>query len=152
MTPMTLQELFLWTRDVHCRLARDLDTGHRATRDEPLGYLLDYLAEHEEHLARAIDNFVDDSDPGLLATRVQHYLDNKLPELPAIFPEGVDGAELDQVSGRVLNGHNQIIRVYRELATQLEIPDATELLEALRELEEKETHLLAHQVNRMHDL
>lgn len=152
MTPLTLQQIFLWSRDVHRQLAQELDKARAATGDERSGFLFDYLLEHQQRIAESMDQYQQDCAPELLETRVQHYLDNHLPELGELALGSLDGADMDTITGQVMDCHNQVIEVYRRLVEQIEVPEVAELADAMRELEEQETHLMAHQVNRMHDL
>lgn len=152
MIPVTLEELLSWTQKVHIRLAAELEQARLGIGDEPLSYLLDYLAEHEEHLARAIRNFVADCHDDVLATRIQHYLQTGLPGHEELHLGPVESGNTDAVTARILDCHNRLIQLYRDLAERVELPHASEVLAEIRELEQKETQLLSHQANRMHDL
>lgn len=152
MIPVTLKELLLWTSHAHKQLADDLEQAREGTGDEPLSYLLDYLAEHEERLAESVRRFIADSPEQLLGTRIQHYLETRLPSRDDLHLGAVNGAAVDAVTGRIVDCHNQLIQLYRDLSTQVELPRVSEVLEEIRELEEREIHLLYHQANRMHDL
>ncbi|MAL96706.1 MAG: hypothetical protein CME40_16685 [Haliea sp.] len=152
MTPVTLKELLTWTQKAHSHLAADLERARQGTGDEPVSYLLDYLAEHEEHLALALERFVADCHDDVLATRVQHYLETRLPGAGELRLGAVESGNGDAFTARIIDCHNRLIQLYRFLGERVEPPHAAEILQEVLELEEKETQLLSHQANRMHDL
>jgi len=63
-------------------------------------------------------------------------------------------AELDatQIMEVIVDQHQQVIELYRYLASRAEIPSAKELMESLRSLEEHEMMRMAQSANRFGDL
>ena len=56
------------------------------------------------------------------------------------------------IETEVVDFHEQIISLYRTLIEKAEIPEVTELVQSLLDMEEHETKRLVRQIGRMDDM
>ena len=145
-------ELIEWTRDLHTHLAQCL--GHCATRnaEERAGALLEYLASHESELARIVEEFEGQSASNTLETRVYDYLRHNPIETHRTCDEPYAKLDFQGIYREVMDFHEQVMNLYKNLLGKAEIPEARELLEGLLEMETNESMRLARQIGRMDDL
>lgn len=148
----TVKDVLQWTREFHEYLAscmRHCSEGNESTRTK---LLLDYLATHESNLARFIEGFTRSGDASVLNTWCYDYLDRH----PIVRHEKCNNAfsnlNTDQTIGVILWQHQQVIALYRGLASRIDAPSVRELLDELLEVEEHEAQLMAHSTNRLADL
>lgn len=150
----TFEDLITWARELHANLSRCLSECSTKNPDERAQALLTYLADHESELARITDEFEKQADPKALKTRVYDYLNNEHKRIKA--HESCDGhyanLDFDGIEREVFAFHDQLIDLYDSLAGKAEIPEAKELVESMRAMEEHEAMRLASQIGRMNDL
>lgn len=148
----TFGELIEWTRDLHKNLAECL--GHCATRheEERATALLEYLSSHESELARIVDEFEHQSASNTLETRVYDYLKHNPIETHRTCDEPYAKQDFQGIYREVMDFHEQVMDLYRNLWEKAEIPEARELLGGLLDMEKNESMRLARQIGRMADL
>ena len=146
----TLSDLMDWTRSVHQRLAEALERDTEGSRDERLHMLADYLSEHERMLARVLKQSEEDTQKKTLDTWTYEFFRN----IPLKARESFDfhNQDPDHLLGAVLDVHEKIIGLYRDLAEHAEVESTRELLENLRGLEKHEAMRMARDYGRMKDL
>jgi len=62
------------------------------------------------------------------------------------------GLDFDTIAREVFEFHDQLIELYKTLNRKAEIPEASDLVESLRAMEENEAMRLSRQVGSMQDL
>ncbi len=150
----TFEDLITWARDLHTNLSQCLSECAAKNQDERASALLTYLADHESELARITEEFEKQADPKALKTRIYDYLDNEHKRIKA--HQNCDGhyasLDFDGIEREVFAFHDQLIDLYDSLAGKAEIPEAKELVESMKAMEEHEAMRLASQIGRMNDL
>ncbi len=114
--------------------------------------ILAYLADHEASLMKVIKSFEASGDKHALNTWCYEYI-NKQPIVQHVYCDS-PFAELDalQIMEVIVDQHQQVIQLYRYLASQAVIPSAQEMLESLRSLEEHEMMRMVQSANRFSDM
>lgn len=148
----TFSDLVDWTRQLHEHLAVCL--AHCATQneEEQARALLDYLAEHEAKIEKMVRMFEDQAAPEVMKTYIYDYLTHQPIQSHRTCDAPYATLGFDDICREVLDYHQQVIGLYRDLEGRAEIPEAKELFHALLAMEEHEAMLLARQTGRMADL
>ena len=146
----TLSDVMAWTRSVHRKLAEAIDQGVVDSGDERLHMLADYLSEHERRLTRVLEQAEADAQKSVLNTWVYEFFRNVAVKHHDEFD--FHSKDADQLLTDVLQVHEEIIAVYRELAGRADQNSTRELLENLCSLEEHETMRTARDAGMLRDL
>lgn len=148
----TLRDVLHWTTEFHQHLSECLAHCASKNESERAKMLLDYLADHEEKLAYVVERFEKTGDSSALNTWCFEYI-NKHPIVQHVHCDA-PFADLDatQIMAVIVDQHEQIIELYRYLASRAGVPSAMELLESLKSLEEHEMMRMAQTANRFEDL
>ncbi len=150
----TFEDLIIWARELHTNLSQCLSECSTKNQDERASSLLNYLANHESELARITEEFEKQADPKALKTRIYDYLDREHKRIKA--HKSCDGhyanLDFDGIEREVFAFHDQLIDLYDSLAGKAEIPEAKELVESMKAMEEHEAMRLASQIGRMNDV
>jgi len=148
----TLKDVLHWTREFHQHLSQCLSHCADKNTDERARMILAYLSDHEEALTKVVGSFETSGDEHALNTWCYEYV----VKHPIVRHAHCDApfAELDttQIMEVIVDQHQQVIELYRYLASRAEIPSAKELMESLRSLEEHEMMRMAQSANRFGDL
>lgn len=148
----TFGDLVDWTHALHQRLDKCLSHCASTAEEQHIQWLLSYMADHEEKIARAIAGFRQKADPKALNTWVQDYLSHKPIEPHPACDGSFENLDFDQIRQAVFDLHNQALALYRYLLGRVEIPETRDLIEPLVSLEENEAMRLAQQTGRIRDL
>lgn len=148
----TLKDVLHWTREFHQHLSQCLSHCADKNTDERARMILGYLSDHEKTLSQLVSGFEKSGDEHALNTWCYEYV-NKHPIVQHAHCDA-PFADLDatQIMAVIVDQHQQVIELYRYLASRADIPSARELLEALRSLEENEMMRMAQSTNRFGDL
>lgn len=150
----TFDDLIIWARELHAHLSRCLAESATKNQEERARALLGYLSDHESELARITAEFEKQADPKALKTRLYDYLNNE--HKPIKTNQTCDGhydnLDFHGIVQEIFHFHDQLMDLYDSLAGKAEIPEAKELVESLRAMEEHEAMRLASQIGRMNDL
>lgn len=148
----TVYDLIEWSRSLHGSLAKCLSHCASLHKDERASLLLDYLASHETEIEKMVAGFEQQADPKAARTYVYDYM----PHTPITTHLDCDDhyAKMDvaSIEAEVVDFHEQIISLYRTLIEKAQIPEVTELVESLLDMEEHQTKRLVRQVGRMDDM
>jgi hypothetical protein len=148
----TLNDVLHWTKEFHKQLSRCLKHCADENQNTRAQMLLTYLVAHEDKLTEAVAQFEQWGDSSALNTWCYEYLDKH----PIVQHEHCNApfAELDaeQIMAIIVEQHQQVIELYRNLFSRADIPSARELLRGLKSLEEHEAMQMSHAANRLHDL
>jgi hypothetical protein len=148
----TLRDVLHWTKEFHQHLSQCLSQCAGKNIDERAQMLLNYLSDHEKSLTKVISGFETSGDEHALNTWCYEYI-QKHPIIRHVHCDA-PFAELDakQIMEVIADQHQQVIELYRHLASQAVIPSAIELLKTLRSLEEHESMRMTHTANRFDDM
>lgn len=148
----TISELIEWSRSLHAKLAQCLT--HCASRhpDERTSMLLGYLASHEVELERMVAEFNQQADPKAGHTYIYDYIPHKPINTHLACDDHYTRMDAGSIRTEVFGFHDEIIRLYRTLIDRAAIPEVTDLLQPLLDMEVHETKRLVRQVERMADL
>ncbi|WP_432697526.1 ATPase [Marinobacterium sp. YM272] len=148
----TFRDIIHWTRGYHQQLSEWLRNSSESQQDERARMLLDYLADHEAKLSRAITAFEATDNLNALDTWVMEFL-NKEPLLPSTNLDA-PFAEMtaEQIISKVEEEHNQIVELYKFLVSRASATPAADLLEELADLEKHEAMRLSQAWNRLTDI
>ncbi len=148
----TIFDLIEWSRKLHGSLAKCLSHCASLHQNERASLLLEYLASHESEIEKIVAGFEQQADPRAARTYVYDYM----PHDPITTHLDCDDhyAKMDATSieTEVVDFHEQIISLYRTLIEKAEIPEVTELVQSLLDMEEHETKRLVRQIGRMDDM
>ncbi len=148
----TLRDVLKWTKEFHQHLSQclphcaDMNTNARAKM------ILSYLSDHEEILTKVVNGFEISGDEHALNTWCYEYV-NKQPIIQhghcdAPFTD-LDAVQIMEV---IVDQHQQVIELYRYLASRADIPSAQEMLTSLKSLEEHEMMRMVQSANRFEDM
>ena len=146
----TLSEVMEWTRSVHRKLADAVDQATGGSRGERLQMLANYLSEHERRLAQALEKAEEDAQRSVLDTWTYEFMRNVTVRHQDELDFHNDDA--DTLLSEVLQVHEQIIAVYREMAARADAPEIREMLENLCSLEQHETMRMARDAGMLGDV
>jgi hypothetical protein len=152
MKVATSRELIEWTSKLHGELGRCLAHCANHTEEQHARWLMEYVADHESQLERALTTIAEQGDQRALNTFVYDYFKHA-PAIPHALTD-VPFATMDfaAISQAVFNFHNEAIELYRYLLSRAQTERMEKLLQPLLDLEEHETMRMAQQANRIGDL
>lgn len=150
----TYENLIEWARQIHLQLSRCLSECAKNNQDERASALLTYLADHEAEIERMTAEFEKQAEEKVLKTRLYDYFEE---EHRAIKTHNscdghYAGLDFDTIAREVFEFHDQLIELYKSLNLKAEIPEASDLVESLRSMEENEAMRLARQIGLMNDV
>ena len=148
----TLKDVLHWPREFHQHLSQCLSHCADKNTDERARMILAYLSNHEKALTRVVSGFETSGDEHALNTWCMEYV-NKHPIVRHAHCDA-PFADLDaiQIMEAIMDQHQQVIELYRYLASRADIPSAKELMGSLRSLEEQEMMRMAQSANRFGDM
>lgn len=148
----TLRDVLHWTTEFHQHLSQCLSHCTDENASERARMILAYLSDHESELSNVVRRFETSGDERALNTWCYEYVD-KHPIVRHVHCEA-PFADLDatQIMAVVVDQHQQIIELYRYLASRADIPTAKELMETLKSMEEHEMMRMAQAANRFEDM
>lgn len=148
----TFSDLIDWTRQLHQYLA--LCLAHCATKNEQeqARILLDYLAEHEAKIEHMLELFELQADSKVLRTYIYDYLCHQPIQSHRTCDGHYASLGFAEICKEVLDYHQQVIELYRDIEARADTPEAKALLGTLLAMEEHEAMRLARQTGRMSDL
>jgi len=148
----TLKDVLHWTKEFHQHLSQCLSYCADKNTNERARMMLDYLSDHEKTLTNTVNGFEVSGDQHALNTWCVEYV-AKHPIVQHAYCDA-PFAELDasQIMAVIVDQYQQVIELYRDLASRAVIPSAKELLESLRSLEEHEMKRMAQSANRFEDM
>lgn len=152
MQTETVREALDWTSAFHTRLRDCLRQCSDRSPDERSVLLLDYLAAHEDKLAKLISAFQAEASTDALNTWCNEYF-NKNPIVPHKFCEmSLSQLTPDEIMELIAFDHAQVIELYKNLLDRAVIPSLRELLKELVALEEHEMMIMMQGANRLTDI
>lgn len=138
-------------RDFHAKLARFYHSLADETQQERIKLLLDYFSRHEQHLGDSLDRFEDETSTDILDTWIDFSQDKQILRFPADIDIEPD-MSVEQVIKIAMQLDECLIRLYRQLVDNTNVPELREIFEELLALEESEKHRVARQSLRINDM
>lgn len=148
----TFFDLIEWSRKLHGNLAKCLSHCASLHQNERASMLLEYLASHETEIEKIVAGFEQQADPKAAHTYVYDYIPHNPITTHLVCDDHYAKMDADSIASEVIDFHEQIISLYRTLIGKAEIPEVTELVQPLLDMEEHETKRLVRQVGRMDDI
>lgn len=148
----TIFDLIEWSRKLHGSLAKCLAHCASLHQDERASLLLEYLASHETEMEKMVAGFEQQADPKAARTYVYDYIPHNPIATHLVCDNHYAKIDAASIESEVIDFHEQIISLYRALIEKAQIPEVTELVQSLLDMEEHETKRLVRQVGRMDDI
>lgn len=148
----TLKDVLHWTTGFHKHLRECLSHCSDKHSDVRVAMILSYLSDHERILENVVGNFESSGDPHVLKTWCVEYI-HKYPIIQHDHcEESFAELNISLILEVVVEKHQQVIELYRYLASRADLDSAKDLLERLSSLEEHEIMRMVHSVNRFADM
>lgn len=148
----TLRDVLNWTKEFHQHLNQCLSHCADKNTNERAKLILAYLSDHEESLAKVVNDFETSGNENALNTWCYEYVNKQ----PIVRHGHCDApfADLDavQIMDVIVDQHQQVIELYRFLASRADIPSTQEMLTSLGSLEEHEIMRMVQSANRFEDI
>ena len=148
----TTSELIEWSRSLHAKLAQCLTHCASRHHEERTSMLLGYLASHEAEMERMVAEFNQRADPKAAHTYIYDYIPHKPIKANLDCDDHYTRMDASSIQTEVFGFHDQISRLYRTIIDRAAIPEVTDLMQPLLDMEQHETKRLVRQVERMADL
>lgn len=148
----TIRDILHWTSQLHAHLAMCLQSGTKHNTSERAVMMLRYLADHEVRLASVLTESEKTASVSALNTWCYEYLDKRSIVQDAFCDPPFRSLEAEEIVGIVMDQHQQVIELYRNLSERADIPEVQELLDSLRSLEEHEAMQMTQSGNRFSDM
>lgn len=134
----TIKDILDWGRRLHEELAHIYQTSSTETKDERTRLLLSYIADHERKLADIIANYEKHDTSGTVDSWMRDYLDKNpfmagMREVVSFNP-----MDSDDVLQATVNAHQQMIKMYRDLAENAKAERLESLFENIANMESHE--------------
>lgn len=148
----TFADLIDWTRQLHAHLARCLHQSASLNKDERASALLDYISSHESLLEKAVAEYQKQADPKAMQTRLYDYGVHKPIAKNQACDTHYNHLNFEGIAREIFDFHDQVMGLYDALIGKAEIPEAKELLEDLKSLEQHQAMRMASQIGSMNDM
>ncbi|AUD78840.1 MULTISPECIES: ATPase [Kangiella] len=148
----TLKDVLHWTKEFHQHLSQCLFHCANKNLDERARMMLTYLSEHEKTLKDVVSGFEKSGEASALKTWCYEYVNRHPITRHAHCDTPFAELNASQIMDVIIEQHQQVIELYRYLASRAEIPSAMELLNSLLSLEEHEMMRIVQSSNRFSDL
>lgn len=148
----TYEDLIEWARQLHGHLSRCMAECADKNKDERAGALLNYLSNHESELERITQEFEKQAEPKALNTRLYDIMDHEHRQISQSCDTRYAELDFDSIVREVFAYQDQLIDLYDSLAGKAEIPEAKELAESLKKMEQNEAMRLSRQIGQMNDV
>jgi hypothetical protein len=130
-----LKDVLLWKKNCQFQLKGCLKHWGDDAESERLGWLLHYLADHEDKLAKALVTLEEQANLGALNTLCIEYIDGRSTLLrEAITPPATEPSRVE-IMKNVVQENEQILALYRHLESRLPRGHAQQLMFDLAEME-----------------
>ncbi|WP_339802418.1 ATPase [uncultured Marinobacter sp.] len=148
----TFEDLIEWVRLLHSHLASSMKGSVAGNGNEQARALLTYLSDHEQELTRITREFERQADTKALQTRLYDYIEHKPINRGPTSDTHYATMSYDEICAEIFHFHDEVIALYKALASKAEIPEAKALMEELQEMEEHQAMRLATQTGSGRDL
>jgi uncharacterized protein (DUF305 family) len=147
----TLRDALEWTSNFHSELGKTMQGSSELAADERSALLLEYLAKHEENLARLVKAFKEEGDNHALNTWCREHFEKKPVIEEGLNEKRWEDLAPDDLVEFVVFKHSQILDLYNTLLAKAPIDSMKDLLTQLVQAEEEEIKKMMQGVNRLAD-
>ncbi|MCC5865456.1 MAG: hypothetical protein JJU31_10085 [Wenzhouxiangella sp.] len=146
----TVRDILNEASALHDKLAALSYRAAEASKDRRSGLVLDYLADHQNQLRKAITAFEDDAAERVMATWFDRSPELDLPEVQAT--DLADVNDLEALIEKVVEFHDRITELYANLRDQSRAQEVRAVFASLAELERHEKMELTHSTRQLQDI
>ena len=133
-----IRDLLRWTKQYHENLERCYADCANQSDEEKIKLLLGYFKSHQTKLTTTLQRVIDSEQEKVLDGWISEYSVRQPPFQKHVCKHDLVGLTADEITAKVVAGHEVVIELYKELASQTHISDAHDLFQSLLELEEHE--------------
>ncbi|WP_231870802.1 ATPase [Marinomonas aquimarina] len=114
--------------------------------------VLNYLSEHEQQLTKVIQGFELKGEEKVLNTWCYEYVQKYPITQSKHCDEPFASLNAQQIMDLIIDQHQQVVELYRYLASRAETTSTMEMLSALSSMEEHEIKRMVQSSNRFSDM
>ena len=148
----TVHDVLDWVKTVHSQLRKVYEYASGETQDQRTAMLLDYLAQHEAMLVKAMARYDRDAGKDVLETWCDYNPQFPLPTEPGQLKAELDGLSTADVIDHYLRCHERLVDLYKQLAGEADTPEIEEIFSNLAQLEMREIERSVRDADRLEDI
>ena len=148
----TVKDILDWTAELHRQLGALAEKAADDPGRDRIKLVVEYLADHEGRLKKAILGFETETPDGVLSTWFDRAPNFELPDLNGDAEALANADSIDQAVSLVVDFHDQIVGIYGNLAEQTNNEKIRELFESLASLEEHDKLRLVRNAHHLRDM
>lgn len=148
----TVKDILDWTAELHRQLGELAEKAADDPGRDRLKLVVEYLADHESRLKKAILGFETETPDGVLSTWFDRAPNFELPDLNGDAEALANADSIEQAVSLVVDFHDQIVGIYGNLAEQTNNEKIRELFESLASLEEHDKLRLVRNAHHLRDM
>ncbi|CAA0093972.1 Uncharacterised protein [Halioglobus japonicus] len=146
-----ISELLTWVSTYHQTLAEKYMTLANETSKERAALLLRYLSEHQQILADSVGKYAEDAADSLLASWSDQCPEFDIPDSATQLHKSLSEKNTDEIIQNVIEFHNLLIVMYKELEEKATNPSVKALFESLGKMELQEEMRTVRDAQRLED-
>ncbi|MGC9513694.1 MAG: hypothetical protein ACP5D8_08700 [Fidelibacterota bacterium] len=141
-----------YAKDFHHQLSRYYKTLNDKTDQVRVKMLLDYLAIHEEKLEKNIEHIEENISAKVLGTWFKYTLCEDLRKELSSMIIRIDDMSVEEIIRMAIQLDDCLIRIYKKIAQNSDIPEIRDIFTNLSELEDHEKRRFVMDSTRMYDM
>ena len=146
-----VSELLDWIDAYHEALAEQYKVLADEAVKERAALLLNYLSDHQRLLAESISKYETDTADSLLTTWSDQCPELDLPESVVQLHSTLSGKNTEEIIIYVIEFHDILIDMYKDLAEKAPNPSVKSLFENLAQMEQQEAMRTVRDAQRLED-
>lgn len=144
-----VKDLIHWVVDFHDQLAKQYAQLADEQGDERMRMTLTFLADREGRMREALARYLEDAEPGLMATWLIDSQDFAHPRVLERLPHCLGCRDVQDILANVLTAHRMLTDTYRLRAELAAVPEEAELFQRLAENQDAEARLQTRDIARL---
>ncbi|BFN37868.1 hypothetical protein [Fidelibacter multiformis] len=146
------RDVLNYAKDFHHQLSRYYKTLNDKTDQVRVKMLLDYLAIHEEKLEKNIEHIEENISAKVLGTWFKYTLCEDLRKELSSMIIRIDDMSVEEIIRMAIQLDDCLIRIYKKIAQNSDIPEIRDIFTNLSELEDHEKRRFVMDSTRMYDM
>ncbi|MCD6233906.1 MAG: hypothetical protein DRP86_07605 [Candidatus Neomarinimicrobiota bacterium] len=146
------QDVLNYAKDFHHQLSRYYKTLNDKTDQVRVKMLLDYLTIHEEKLEKNIEHIEENISVKVLETWFKYTLCEDLRKELSSKIIKFDNMIVEEIIRMAIQLDDCLIRIYKKIAQNSDIPEIRDIFTNLSELEDHEKRRFVMDSTRMYDM
>ncbi|HBY18744.1 MAG TPA: hypothetical protein DEH00_06185 [Candidatus Marinimicrobia bacterium] len=146
------RDVLNYAKDFHHQLSRYYKTLNDKTDQVRLKMLLDYLTIHEEKLEKNIEHIEENISAKVLETWFKYTLCEDLRKELSSMIIRIDDMSVEEIIRMAIQLDDCLIRIYKKIAQNSDIPEIRDIFTNLSELEDHEKRRFVMDSTRMYDM